>query len=120
MESDLVDQKLVVLARYFYPRSPHGERPVAKFVLLAVSINFYPRSPHGERLPQSDAHIWLQDFYPRSPHGERPFCLSPRQIIPTDFYPRSPHGERRHERCGASTESFISIHALRMESDKGR
>ena len=34
--------------RYFYPRSPCGERPAARSA-AARSHNFYPRSPCGER-----------------------------------------------------------------------
>ena len=36
-------------ARYFYPRSPRGERPDALFVGDPAQY-FYPRSPRGERL----------------------------------------------------------------------
>ena len=36
--------------RYFYPRSPCGERPRSAGPLQAECTDFYPRSPCGERL----------------------------------------------------------------------
>ena len=36
-------------ARYFYPRSPCGERPPALLAGVQDVYNFYPRSPCGER-----------------------------------------------------------------------
>ena len=32
---------------------------------------FYPRSPCGERLEEVSGDTWQRDFYPRSPCGER-------------------------------------------------
>ena len=80
--------------RYFYPRSPCGERPMRKKIIY-ILIYFYPRSPCGERLPEErelsstkyiSIHALLAEsdifregvqwpklhFYPRSPCGERP------------------------------------------------
>ena len=87
--------------RYFYPRSPCGERPLQNRAIIA-NRHFYPRSPCGERLTsvlptipaptisihallaESDlrrsASIWLDRyFYPRSPCGERRRCFSVSQ-----------------------------------------
>ena len=80
--------------RYFYPRSPCGERP-ADSPLKTPPPYFYPRSPCGER----HRRIW---------------CL-PRWA---DFYPRSPCGERRHVAGGGKDDGTISIHALLAESDQ--
>ena len=82
---------------YFNPRSPHGERPPAKFPASTCTEDFNPRSPHGER-PVAVWTIEPQDehFNPRSPHGERPRCLL--------------HGHRARA---------ISIHAPRTGSDAG-
>ena len=82
--------------RYFYPRSPCGERHVACSYWHKL-CHFYPRSPCGERLLRSDQ---LQprihpDFYPRSPCGERRKCAV-SSAMSNDFYPRSPCGERLH------------------------
>ena len=35
--------------QYFYPRSPRGERPLARTSTTAPPTYFYPRSPRGER-----------------------------------------------------------------------
>ena len=80
--------------RYFYPRSPCGERPqtatkwassakISIHALLAESdfkigknftdrSYFYPRSPCGERRVVSIQVGGDIYFYPRSPCGERP------------------------------------------------
>ena len=80
--------------RYFYPRSPCGERLMAKSKERRSIKYFYPRSPCGER------PLWLvlvrrfYHFYPRSPCGERRRCMR-RQQPRFYFYPRSPCGERQ-------------------------
>ena len=124
--------------RYFYPRSPCGERRT-KTALTSTVLNFYPRSPCGERhLPQRNcaagakflstlslrrATITLKEyafrhgnFYPRSPCGERRFsfwrCTAQRIFLSTLSLRRAtlPGGDRpRH--------AGISIHALLAESD---
>ena len=82
--------------KYFYPRSPRGERHAGQghqLVHLDISIHapregsddqyhpgdagrdthFYPRSPRGERRPKTlTAGTRGRNFYPRSPRGERP------------------------------------------------
>ena len=45
-------QRLCAQRRYFYPRSPCGERLNTSFALSALG-DFYPRSPCGERLNSS-------------------------------------------------------------------
>ena len=79
--------------RYFYPRSPCGERPRSASKLAGMS-DFYPRSPCGERHGPVSFFNTFQNFYPRSPCGER-------QCLP-GF-------------CRMTAE--ISIHALLAESD---
>ena len=57
--------------RYFYPRSPCGERP-NRCTTIPNFRYFYPRSPCGERLSTSERlFIPSHYFYPRSPCGER-------------------------------------------------
>ena len=46
--SDALYFPRIAFARYFNPRSPHGERPSGQPEPPAAS-NFNPRSPHGER-----------------------------------------------------------------------
>ena len=127
------------LRRYFYPRSPCGERrprPVSN----RQSADFYPRSPCGERQAVVRfVQLSQSDFYPRSPCGERPegvllgatikiisihALLAEsdagshwRAVLPPDFYPRSPCGERRLPHNHPHGRSHISIHALLAESD---
>ena len=43
--------------KYFYPRSPCGERPYDGLIASANFCNFYPRSPCGERL-----HLFFMIF----------------------------------------------------------
>ena len=126
--------------RYFYPRSPCGERPV-------------PQQENGHAATIS-IHALLAESDLQSTHScdlSIPFLstlslrrATPRlsRVVPTpiflstlslrrattsrlhkiladwDFYPRSPCGERlrRPEECGETAE-VISIHALLAESD---
>ena len=49
-ESDLRVLPFFVVGRYFYPRSPCGERRYIRSIRKSTTSNFYPRSPCGERL----------------------------------------------------------------------
>ena len=100
----------------FYPRSPCGERHVAKRTTDT-------RPPFLSTLSLRRATIscaWsaskLGDFYPRSPCGER-LCLSIFALWMVHFYPRSPCGERPTNHGQATSTQPISIHALLAESD---
>ena len=57
-------------------------------------------------------------FYPRSPHGERHQTMPLQLRTLRSFYPRSPHGERPRPPPRCLRRRHISIHALRMESDR--
>ena len=81
--------------RYFYPRSPCGERPRHVRYYGGDQNYFYPRSPCGER-PSYSQHV-------RRPSGY--------------FYPRSPCGERPVPQQENGQAATISIHALLAESD---
>ena len=93
-ESDFSLLCRILFRRYFYPRSPCGERQrvtmdsylefiISIHALLAESDlkalytilslkNFYPRSPCGERLMRYRINArYTKNFYPRSPCGER-------------------------------------------------
>ena len=81
-------------ARYFNPRSPHGERRGGRAFPSSVP-HFNPRSPHGERLaPGLCMASMTADFNPRSPHGDRHATAKSTAPIAQNFNPRSPHGER--------------------------
>ena len=80
--------------RYFYPRSPCGERrvsgvPVVDRVLISIHA----------LLAESDGAIYL--------------CYTHPQY----FYPRSPCGERQGDEAEILAAISISIHALLAESD---
>ena len=137
-ESDFLSIFRPVLAFYFYPRSPCGERR-KKSPLMCSMRHFYPRSPCGERHDTPSISTPKPDFYPRSPCGERPpireiiqwegiflSTLSLRRATNDsrrwtyqrdDFYPRSPCGERLSTRTDTVNSFGISIHALLAESD---
>ena len=113
--SDNRNSQRALCRNNFNPRSPHGERLLARLFVCdqfqfqstlpargATSAgvrvrenNFYfnPRSPHGERRNYCKKIFCGIDFNPRSPHGERP-CTFGMLAICANFNPRSPHGER--------------------------
>ena len=125
--------------KYFYPRSPCGERRATTAQHVA-KFNFYPRSPCGERqflllrkravngflstlsLRRATVKFYsvLQAAYRISIHALlaesdcRLFFLSPSS---KHFYPRSPCGERPSSLILSNSEEIISIHALLAESD---
>ena len=80
--------------KYFYPRSPCGERRQIHRCPKKSETDFYPRSPCGERHKNGGRTRQHQHFYPRSPCGERLYVHS------LGWY-----------------NSHISIHALLAESD---
>ena len=83
-----------ISARYFYPRSPCGER------LIEIRFLF--------RLPKISIHALLAESDLAGPSG--PAFLY-------NFYPRSPCGERPRTPTTVVTLICISIHALLAESD---
>ena len=125
--------------RYFYPRSPCGERLFELHTPAEFFTHFYPRSPCGERPDPGSSSYADEDFYPRSPCGERRLLeLHPGQIqvisihallaesdsgcpascnFVSHFYPRSPCGERHLQDDDRVARPGISIHALLAESD---
>ena len=124
--------------RYFYPRSPCGERRPTS-ITPAASRNFYPRSPCGERPHLINCTsigrpflstlslrraTYLINTYHRifgiSIHAllaESDACLPACFVGVADFYPRSPCGERPIADRYEMGIIRISIHALLAESD---
>ena len=86
-----------IRARYFYPRSPCGERRLELFLYYQDNrISIHALLAESD-LAGPSGPAFLYNFYPRSPCGERrPFMFS--------FQPRK----------------TISIHALLAESDGKR
>ena len=83
----------ILFRRYFYPRSPCGERPTAKRP-KQPKHHFYPRSPCGERLGRGEVVQRTLKFLS---------TLSLRRATETTPY--------------RAVETQISIHALLAESD---
>ena len=83
--------------RYFYPRSPCGERPELGFVVDAtVTVFLSTLSLRRATVLRKVPLLGIKYFYPRSPCGERPDSVS---------------------KWTATWN--ISIHALLAESDMG-
>ena len=102
--------------KYFYPRSPCGERPylLGKFWdLVGISIHaLLAESDCQQRAPRGAHHY----FYPRSPCGERLQRRSQGWLRPEFLSTLSLR--RATEICnGGNRNITISIHALLAESD---
>ena len=126
--------------RYFYPRSPCGERRCLRWCASISSRQFLSTLSLRRATPPTRPPTPQQyNFYPRSPCGERPAdrcgascrflflsTLSLRRATCnmhslryccTNFYPRSPCGERPINALLFLLALNISIHALLAESD---
>ena len=131
----------ILFRRYFYPRSPYGERRQSS-AKSPEEAYFYPRSPYGERQAKAEANedrykflstlslrratrknqfsaTRIRNFYPRSPYGERQILLltryRPMRFLSTLSLRRATYfsGVMRQN-------PGISIHALLTESDRAR
>ncbi len=102
--------------RYFYPRSPCGERRGDGKAYVRDSLFLSTLSLRRATCGVCWQRHHRDHFYPRSPCGERPATKnrSPRS---ENFYPRSPCGERRYPTLFDDLKVPISIHALLAESD---
>ena len=117
--SDEAHKKRAHRAKYFNPRSPHGERldretavwfsPQFQSTLpargaTAAKCGWNSTSPFQSTLPargatKPTATLWRvshRHFNPRSPHGERQRSRRNFRNSWKHFNPRSPHGERRY------------------------
>ena len=137
-ESDSVCKQVLRCYINFNPRSPRGERH-DRSSIMDVFRHFNPRSPRGERLTVLNPNVCIigfQSTLSARRATEASIMFNARDF---DFNPRSPRGERRCRGVVAflsngfqSTLSarratlfkffevfkmFISIHALREESD---
>ena len=103
--------------RYFYPRSPCGERLLRRFPnmsLRIISIHALLAESDGGRCPPRHRHgRFLSTLSLRRATSTRTATQSP----PLNFYPRSPCGERQTGADTAASNASISIHALLAESD---
>ena len=140
-ESDWLLTSISTSRRYFYPRSPCGERRrrsvklfrqnyISIHALLAesdyitiITICIVLRFLSTLSLRRATSllcymiHL-LSYFYPRSPCGERLLEQSASYNAALEnFYPRSPCGERPYGALKHVHQTEISIHALLAESD---
>ena len=100
-------------SRYFYPRSPCGERRY-RCVLGCVGYYFYPRSPCGERRLLNSS--WISSIKFLSTLSLRRATGAPVDKMPSssDFYPRSPCGERPvYTSLSGGRNTFLSTLSLR-------
>ena len=103
--------------KYFYPRSPCGERQDAVIPCGLNLRHFYPRSPCGERPLQfyaagATTHISIHALLAESDDLLSLFCPLPHIFLSTLSLRRATVGF-----CSAGGFGFISIHALLAESD---
>ena len=105
------------IRKYFYPRSPCGERRCTLFCRYparCISIHaLLAESDLVIMLYDSSVLIFLSTLSLRRATAEK-HVQPPRQ---QDFYPRSPCGERRCTLFCRYPARCISIHALLAESD---
>ncbi len=130
-----------ILALYFYPRPPRGERLFHVFILLPsvlISIHALREESDGCTLMCEPGKNTISihalreesDFVPCRllwEHWEFLSTPSARRatisgllsnLANADFYPRPPRGERLRPIFARKFSHFISIHALREESDR--
>ena len=79
---------------------------------------FYPRSPCGERLTRIAFPAVRNVFLSTLSLRRATFASSADFCSASDFYPRSPCGERHLAFCLVACLQAISIHALLAESDR--
>ena len=116
-ESDLFFGCDAAESRYFYPRSPCGERRCYSLRHSAQSGHFYPRSPCGERLHYDNYNLHCVEIsiHALLAESDRPWvCLAGFACL---FL--STLSLRRATRCTKEIGKHfvISIHALLAESD---
>ena len=115
----LQQQQLCCYKRYFYPRSPCGERPAetaktsnADTFLSTLSLR---RATAPNRRPCPRSKISIHALLAESDRVVFFFC-----VLYHYFYPRSPCGERLNLFSNPGSTTLISIHALLAESDASR
>ncbi len=124
--------------RYFYPRSPCGERPIissAPSPAAAFLSTLSLRRATVAELPAAgqldiSIHALLAESDPGQTRRAQPGAISIHALLAEsdqprwqpdrsrpDFYPRSPCGERPFRLLVFDDGVVISIHALLAESD---
>ena len=81
---------------------------------------FYPRSPCGERQIRAPGYAHTCTFLSTLSLRRATSSVMPRVYVLSHFYPRSPCGERLQLVGGVAGRVVISIHALLAESDHAK
>ena len=103
--------------RYFYPRSPCGERRrrgSGRHCHTEISIHALLAESDAEKLNNS---LTIKLFLSTLSLRRATIRSTVRRGHPHHFYPRSPCGERHYNRWSHIANYLISIHALLAESD---
>ena len=104
--------------KYFYPRSPCGERPCATWVVFRRSIFLSTLSLRRATNTGQPVRGLPRHFYPRSPCGERPCYNVVSQLQYSTISIHALLAESDAANCYLDNiEITISIHALLAESD---
>ncbi len=104
--------------KYFYPRSPCGERQTATPMKTPPYNHFYPRSPCGERPWTRGSRITYIEFLSTLSLRRATYLAFSHRTVNIHFYPRSPCGERHT--CpiiSTTTLIFLSTLSLRRATD---
>ena len=104
----------------FNPRSPCGERHLARLALKAAFLFQSTLPVWGATHLHQDRPRTPHRFNPRSPCGERRLLRACALSLSICFNPRSPCGERRLARVTSGAPFCVSIHAPRVGSDAVR
>ena len=88
---------LDIHAKYFNPRSPHGERPGGSPGGSPDRLHFNPRSPHGERRKEGTTMNKTILFQSTLPARGATYTSARERLRGDHFNPRSPHGERQRK-----------------------
>ena len=105
--SDRTSQRACAILRYFYPRSPRGERHAGQLTRRDNLCHFYPRSPRGERRNRPDDYISLLTI---SIHAPREGSDAGSGDGPAHPQPISIHAPREGSDCSAKAiSSSVSV-----------
>ena len=111
------NKSMLLHLKYFYPRSPCGERlGKCRCWVLSDIISIHALLAESDR--RRGVLCYLDNII--SIHAllaESDGCFGRFAVDPAYFYPRSPCGERQARRDSRQQPAGISIHALLAESD---
>ena len=116
-ESDLSSNNNTLMILYFNPRSPWGERQSPNNITTVLSfISIHALREESDCIFYHTQDDWLH-FNPRSPWGERQ-CKTILPSITATFQSTLSVRRATQECRQLILNDYISIHALREESDK--